>query len=132
MAADTNVVLRYLLREPEALYLRAHRLMARVSAGEIQLRLSALVIAEAAAVLHHTYGRSQAAVAGALLALATARGVQLEEEQVVVAALERSRDLRHVDFVDAYLAEKVRAEGIAVATFDRSLAKQLGATAFDL
>lgn len=76
--------------------------------------------------------RGRTEVAGALLALVTARGVQLDEQAIVVAALERARVLRDIDFVDAYVAEKAAGDGLAVASFDKALHKKLGTTIFPL
>jgi len=78
------------------------------------------------------YGQPQAEVAQALLALVTARGVQLDEQAIVVAALEHARDLKDIDFVDAYVAEKAAGDGLAVASFDKALHKKLGTTIFPL
>lgn len=89
-------------------------LMEKVSGGQLEIRISAVVVGEVAAILHHVYGQPQAEVAGALLALVTARGVQVDERAIVVAALERARDLRDIDFVDAYVAEKAAGDGLAV------------------
>jgi predicted nucleic acid-binding protein len=131
VAADTNVLLRFLVRQPPDQYTRARALMVKVSGGQVEVRISAVVVGEVAAILHHVYGQPQAEVAGALLALVTARGVQLDE-QAIVAALERARDLRDIDFVDAYVAEKAAGDGLAVASFDKALHKKLGTTIFPL
>jgi predicted nucleic acid-binding protein len=131
VAADTNVLVRFLVRQPPDQYTRARALMEKVSGGQVEVRISAVVVGEVAAILHHVYGQPQAEVAGALLALVTARGVQLDE-QAIVAALERARDLRDIDFVDAYVAEKAAGDGLAVASFDKALHKKLGTTIFPL
>jgi predicted nucleic-acid-binding protein len=132
VAVDTNVLVRFLVRQPTDQYTRARALMEKVSGGQVEIRISAVVVGEVAAILHHVYGQPQAEVAEALLALVTARGVQLDEQAIVVAALERARDLRDVDFVDAYVAEKAAGDGLAVASFDKALHKKLGTTIFPL
>ena len=132
VAVDTNVIVRFLVKEPLAQYLRARGLMEKVARGEVELRISAAVVGEVAAVLHHVYDQTQRDVAEKLLALVTSRGVDLDEAAHVVAALERSRDLRDVDFVDAYVAAKAVAEALPVASFDKGLHKKLGVTVFDL
>jgi hypothetical protein len=80
----------------------------------------------------HLLAIPQAEVAQALLALVTARGVQLDEQAIVVAALEHARDLKDIDFVDAYVAAKAAGDGLAVASFDGALHKKLGTTFFPL
>ena len=132
VVADTNVLVRFLVREPPDQYARARALMEKVSERQIEIRISAVVVGEVAAILHHVYDEPQADVARALLALVTARGVRLEEPAVVIAALERARDLKDIDFVDAYVAEKARAEDLPVASFDRALHRKLGTRTFPL
>lgn len=132
VAVDTNVLVRFLVRQPPDQYRRARALMEKVSAGQVEIRISAVVVGEVAAILHHVYGRPQAEVAQALLALVTARGVQLDEQAIVVAALEHARDLTDIDFVDAYVAQKAVDDGLAVASFDKALHRKLGTTIFPL
>lgn len=132
VVVDTNVIVRFLVQTPLDQYERARKLIEMASAGETELSLSAVVVSEVAAILHHVYGRTQAEVAGALLALTTARGIQVEDEAIVLKALERSRDLKDTDFVDAYVAAKAEADGRPVATFDKALHKRLGTAVFAL
>jgi predicted nucleic acid-binding protein len=127
---DTNVIVRYLTQAPPDLYERARELMEKVSAGGARLSLSAAVLGEVAAILHHVYGRPRSEVAVALLAFATARGVEVDEGPIVLRALERSRDLKDIDFIDAYVAEKAADAGRPVASFDKALHKKLGTTVF--
>lgn len=129
---DTNVLIRFLTKTPADQYQRALALMEKAGAGQIDLHLSAAVVAEVAAVLHHLFRQPQDDVADALLELMNARGVVVEEEDVVRTSLEHSRDLRDIDFIDAYVAVKARGEGLAVASFDKGLHKRLGTTVFPL
>ena len=132
VVVDTNVILRYLTKTPPDQYERARRLIARVSAGDVQLSLSAAVIGEVAAILHHVYEKPRSEVASTLLAFATARGVEIDERAIVLQALERSRDLKDIDFIDAYVAAKAEAAGMSVASFDKGLHKRLGTAVFAL
>jgi predicted nucleic-acid-binding protein len=132
VVADTNVIVRFLVKEPQDQYLRARGFMEKVSAGRVELRISAAVVGEVAAVLHHVYDQPQREVAEKLLALVTSKGVDLEEAAHVVAALKHSRDLNDVDFVDAYVAAKAIAEALPIASFDKGLHKRLGTIVFDL
>ena len=104
----------------------------RAAGGQVEIRISAAVVSEVAAILHHVYGQPQAVVAQALLALVIARGVQVDEQAIVVAALEHARDLKDIDFVDAYVAEKAAEDSLAIASFDKALHKKLGTTIFPL
>lgn len=132
VVADTNVIVRFLVKEPPDQYLRARGLMKKVSEGQVQLRVSAAVVGEVAAVLHHVYDVAQRDVAEKLLALFTSKGIELEEADHIVVSLERSRDLTDIDFVDAYVAAKAAAEALPVASLDTRLHKRLGRIIFDL
>jgi predicted nucleic-acid-binding protein len=124
VAADTNVLVRFLLQQPPDQYARAGALMEKVSGGQVEIRISAAVVGEVATILHHVHGQPQAEVAEALLALVSARGVQLDEQAIVVVALEHARDLTDIDFVDAYVAAKAAGDGLAVASFDKGAAQE--------
>ena len=83
-------------------------------------------------MLHHVLGMTRANAAALLLHLVSARGVVVEDDAVVRQSLEHSRDLPDIDFIDAYVAAEARAEGLAVASFDKSLHKRLGTRVFPL
>lgn len=117
---DANVLLRLITGDPPELAQRALRLVERAELGEVTLRLSPLVVAEIVWVLgSYRYSRTQ--ITEVLLPLVTARGVGLEDAQVV-AALDRMATA-NVDFIDAFLAETARCQGGAVASFDRDFSR---------
>ena len=132
VVVDTNVIVRFLTKVPIDQYARAVALVEKASAGEAELHLSAAVVTEVAAILHHTYKRPQTVVADKLLQLMNSRGVFVEEDDVVRQSLEYSRTLTDTDFIDAYVAVKARAEGLPVASFDKGLHKRLGTSVFPL
>jgi predicted nucleic acid-binding protein len=121
---DANVLLRFVTGEPNDLFQRALRLIERAEQGEVTLRLSPLVVAETVWVLGSFYRYSRTQITEVLIPLVTAQGIDLQEADLVVAALE-SMATANVDFLDAFLAETVRREGGAVASFDRDF-RRLG------
>lgn len=121
---DANVLLRFVTREPDDLFQRALRLVEQAEQGEVTLRLSPLVVAEIVWVLRSFYRYSRTEIAEVLVPLVTAQGITLQDEDLVVAAL-NSMARANVDFLDAFLAETVRREGGAVASFDRDF-RRLG------
>ncbi|TMG38457.1 MAG: type II toxin-antitoxin system VapC family toxin [Chloroflexi bacterium] len=127
---DSNVVIRFLTKTPAHQYARALALMQRVSRGEVELLLSAAVVGEVAAVLHHSYELPQRDVAEQLIAFVSARGVNTEEPSIVLEALQKSGELKDVDFIDSYVAAKAALRGLPVASFDRDLPRKLGSLAF--
>ena len=121
---DANVLLRLITKEPDDLYQRALRLAEQAERGEVTLKLSPLVVAEIVWVLVSFYKYSRTQVSEVLLSLVTAQGVDLQETDLVIAALDSMAGV-NVDFVDAFLAETVRRKGGAVASFDRDF-RRLG------
>jgi predicted nucleic acid-binding protein len=119
---DANVLLRFITGDPPEMAQRALRLIERAELGEVTLRLSPLIVAEIVWVLGSFYRYPRTQIAEVLLPLVTARGVNLEAAEQVVAALDRMATA-NVDFIDAFLAENARSEGGAVASFDREFSR---------
>jgi predicted nucleic-acid-binding protein len=114
---DANVLLRFLTGEPEDLAEKAARLMSRADRGEIVLFVSSLVIAEVIWVLKSFYRRSLEEIAGVVVPLMGADGIEVEDREVLIQATELARD-KNVDFVDAVLALRAARRGEAVCSFD--------------
>ena len=125
---DTNVLLRFLTNAPEEQARRALDLMRRAAGGEITLVVPVVVIAEIAWVMRSLYGHPASKVADALRLLVLADGVAVENDDVVLDALDLLAG-RSVDFADAYLVAAAARRGEAIATFDTDLRK-LGAAVF--
>lgn len=119
---DTNVLLRLMTGDPPAMLEEVRGLADRASRGEVTLRVSAVVVSEAAWVLQSVYRHARDTVAAALLSLLAAEGVSVEDEPLVYRAL-RDMGAKNVAFVDAYLAAQASAAGQPVCTFDADFDK---------
>jgi predicted nucleic acid-binding protein len=119
---DANILLRYLSGDPEDLADRARLLFERAERGEVHLILTPLTVAECVWVFKSFYKHPLPAIAGALQQVMALEGVSTEQEGVVGAAL-LGMARHNVDFVDAYLAELARRDGLSVATFDRDFGR---------
>jgi predicted nucleic acid-binding protein len=124
---DANVVLRFLTGEPEELARPAAELMRRAETGEFLLVLSPLVVAEIVWVLKSFYRHSYRDIAGAVVPLLSADGVEVEEREILIRAIELARD-KNVDFADAVLALEAVRDGETVCTFDATDFKRLPAS----
>jgi len=116
---DANVVIRFLVREPQEMAAEAAELMKRAEAGEVRLYLSPLVLAEIVWVLKSFYSHPLTSISDVLLTLVSAPGVEVDDLESTIKALELTA-ARNVDFADAYLAVRAAAEGAKVCTFDRT------------
>ncbi|MGQ9513272.1 PIN domain-containing protein [Thermodesulfitimonas sp.] len=128
---DTNVILRYLLRDNEELFATAAQVMTSAERGEVNLHLTPLIVAEVVWVLESFYGYPREQVAEVVGAFATAGGIILEERETVLQALADYASL-NVDFVDAYLAARACATGWPVCTFDKKDFARLPAKRFTI
>jgi predicted nucleic-acid-binding protein len=120
IAVDTNVLVRFLVRDDAKQAARAASLL-----GENQIWVAKTVLLETEWVLRSLYGFSGEEVAPALRGIAGLPSVSLEDEAGVAKALGW---LEHgVDFADAlHLASAGPA--LRFATFDRRLARQVKRT----
>jgi predicted nucleic-acid-binding protein len=123
---DANVLLRFLTGEPEDLAQRSAQLMRSAEAGEVLLVLSPLVVAEIVWVLKSFYRHSYRDIAEVVVPLLSADGVEVEEREILIRAIELARD-KNVDFADAVLALEAARDGETVCTFDAKDFKRLPA-----
>jgi predicted nucleic-acid-binding protein len=115
---DANVLLRFLTGEPQDLADKAARLMGRAERREVVLVVSSLVIAEVIWVLKSFYRNSLADIARVLVPLMSADGLEVEDRETLIQAVELARD-ENVDFVDAMLALQAARRDEPVCSFDR-------------
>jgi predicted nucleic acid-binding protein len=114
---DANVLLRLLTNDPPNMAEQAVALAQRAEKGDVVLRVVPLVVAETVWVLRSFYGFGRREIADVLTSMLTAKGVDADDCDLVLAALE-SMARASVDFVDAYLAQVSRSHGEAVCSFD--------------
>jgi predicted nucleic-acid-binding protein len=85
--------------------------MKQAEDGRIILKVASIVIAECCWVLQSShYQFSPSDIAGVLTSFITARGIEMDEKDVIIHALDRYATA-HVDFIDAYLVEHAKAAG---------------------
>jgi len=121
---DTNVVIRFLTRNPSDMAERADRLFAKAEAGEIAFRLTPVVVAEIVWVLASRYGHRPDSIAAALSAFLRADGILADERDGLLESLDVMVE-RRVSFPDAYVAVSARRAEEPVCTFDSDF-KRLG------
>lgn len=126
LRVDANVLLRFLTGEPRDLAERASRTMLRAERGEVLLVLSPLVVAELVWVLKSFYRHSYEDIAQVLLPLFSADGLEVEDRETMIRAIELARD-RNVDFIDAVTSLQAARHGETVCTFDETDFKRLPA-----
>ncbi len=118
LGIDTNVLVRFLVRDDEAQFEKASRLIRReVSAGE-DLLVSLMVLLETEWVLRSRYDLGKAEIFSAISGLLEAKQVYFEDEASVEEALYVWKD-GAADFADCLIGSHNRRLGCrATVTFD--------------
>ena len=126
LGVDTNVLVRYLVRDDQLQFEKAHRLINReVRRGEPVL-VSLLVLLETEWILRSRYALAKAEIFAAISALLDATDLAFEDEPCVEQAI-YSWNNSAADFADCLIAARNRRLGCrATATFDRKALKLAG------
>lgn len=126
LGLDTNVLVRYLVRDDEGQFERARQLLRRAKAADERLFVSLLVLQEMEWVLRSRYKLSRPDIAEAISALLDTVEVDFEDEGAVEETLFVWKD-NAAEFSDCLIGTHNRRMGCrATATFDQR-ATTLGA-----
>jgi predicted nucleic-acid-binding protein len=118
LGVDTNVLIRYLIRDDQPQYEKARRLIDReVSKGD-PLLVSLLVLLESEWVLRSRYGLPKSEIVAAFSAMLDATDLVFEDEPSIEHAIYLWKD-SSADFADCLIdARNLRLGCRATATFD--------------
>lgn len=126
IGVDTNVLVRFLVRDDQEQFERARRLIKReVSSGETVL-ISLLVLLETEWVLRSRYGLPKTEIVAVLSSLLDAVELQFEDEASIEEAVFSWKDCA-AEFADCLISARHRRLGFrATATFDAKASKLTG------
>jgi predicted nucleic acid-binding protein len=122
---DTNVFLRFFVRDVEPLYEKARALFEKAEAGKLKLETSELVIAEIVWVLESYYGFTRKEITEVLTTLLASRNLKIANHAKIshAAGLYSSGTM---DFIDAYNIACMKSKEVTkVATFDHKHYKKV-------
>ena len=123
LGIDTNVLVRFLVRDDEAQFERARRLIKREVSAEEDVFVGLMVLLETESVLRSRYMLQKAEIVEALSGLLAATEVQFEDEPAVEETLFTWKDSA-VDFADCLIGVHNHRVGCrATATFDAKAVK---------
>ena len=126
LGVDTNVLIRYLIRDDQPQYEKARRLIDREVAKGEPVLVSLLVLLEAEWVLRSRYELAKADIVTAFSALLDTADLVFEDEPSVENAVYSWRDSA-ADFADCLIEARNRRLGCrATATFDGRALKLAG------
>ena len=121
---DANVILRYLLADHPAHFLKAKAILDGVQNGSTTAFIGEGVLVECVYVLLKVYDVTRVEVADKLLGLMSYRGIKAHAPQVLLDALRLFRE-RNVDIVDAIVVATARRNEWAAVSFDSDVRKLL-------
>ena len=126
LGIDTNVLVRFLVRDDESQFEKARKLIKREVATGRRVFVSQLVLLETEWVLRSRYNLSKIEIIAAISGLLDATDVQFEDEPAIEAALFVWRD-SVADFADCLIGARNSRLGCrATATFDSRAVKLVG------
>ena len=126
LGIDTNVLVRFLVRDDEAQFEKARKLIKREVAAGSGVFVNQLVLLETEWVLRSRYSLAKNLIIQAISGLLDASDVRFEDEPAVEEALFIWKDSA-ADFADCLIGAKNRRLGCrATATFDLKASKLPG------
>jgi predicted nucleic-acid-binding protein len=126
LGIDTNVLVRFLVRDDEAQFEKARKLIKREIAARRRVFVSQLVLLETEWVLRSRYGLPKIGIMAAISGILDATDVQFEDEPAIEEALFIWKDSA-ADFADCLIGVHNRRSGCrATATFDVKASKLPG------
>jgi len=126
IALDTNVLVRFLVRDDEKQARRARRLIEEAIGAETEVFLSDVVLCETVWVLEASYKLKRPAIEKTLRSLLAARYLRFTSSDRVARAVAAYAAGRG-DFADYMIREHAVAAGCeTVYTFDKALRPDLG------
>ena len=126
LGLDTNVLVRFLVRDHEAQFERARRLIKREVGAQEKVLISLMVLLETEWVLRSRYGLRKHQIMDAISGLLDATELELEDEPTIEEALYLWKDSA-AEFADCLIGAHHRRLGCrATATFDARAVKLPG------
>ena len=123
LGIDTNVLVRFLVRDDEAQFEKARRLIRREVDAREDVFVSLMVLMETEWVLRSRYSLKKKQIMEAISGLLDATEVQLEDEPAIEETLFICKDSA-ADFADCLIGAHNRRLGCrATATFEENAVK---------
>ena len=121
-AVDTNVLLRFVLRDDEGQFAKASEFLGSRTPDDPAF-VSLIVLVELAWTLRQRYGRSRSDIHSLVATLLEAREIAFEDEGELSSILANGERGDLADHLIAYSAK--RAGCVKTVTFDRAAAKAI-------
>lgn len=118
---DTNVLLRYLVRDNEKQFEQAKKWFKDVRERKIKIVVSSVVVAEACFVLESFYKQTREKIADAMTVVLSQRWLAVSEREILLGLWGDYKKGRH--FVDSYLKSQAEIKKGKILSFDKKLTR---------
>lgn len=119
---DTNIFLRFLLKDDDKLYQQAKKYFLQAKKGKISLILLPQVLFEIDYVLRGVYSLSRKECAEILSTLIKSPDLEVIERKTLIKVIEKYKKL-NVDLFDIYLREIAKQQKAKILSLDRDFEK---------
>jgi len=120
---DTNIILRYLVRDVEPLYKKAVEIFKEAEKRKRKILVKPLIIAEACFVLESFYKKHSEEIADSLEVFLSQNWLKVEERDTMLNLWFWYR--KNLHFVDSYLLSWAKINESKILSFDQKLIKNL-------
>jgi predicted nucleic-acid-binding protein len=120
---DTNVLVRFLAADIEALHLESVEVLNKVYHNELQVEILGEVIMEVLFVMKGIYREPKKETVQSLKDILSLRGVTNSDKYILMEALTVCHD-KNIDFVDALICTKAKLEGYGKISFDKDVMRK--------
>ena len=119
---DTNVILRFLLKDNEVYFSQTKNYFEKAKKGEIELNLIPEVLFEIDYVLRGVYSLSKNEVVDILLKLIKTPYLKISSRGMLIATVDKYKSI-NVDLFDIYLYYFSLSKESSVLSFDKDFSK---------
>jgi predicted nucleic-acid-binding protein len=122
---DTNMFLRFFVRDVESFYKKAKELFENAENGKLKLETNEMVIAEIIWVLESYYDFSKIEIRDVVDTILETKNLKVSNHMRVKEAIELYAS-KNIDFIDAFNISYIKAKQLKyIATFDKKILKEL-------
>lgn len=118
---DTNIILRYLVGDSEALHQKSSEIFKKAENGDLDILIKVVVVAETCFVLESFYKKSLDEIASAMEVLLSQKWLKVEDRKGLLGMWTNYRNKLH--FVDSYLLSSAKENKYRILTFDKEIEK---------
>ncbi|HHD81077.1 MAG TPA: type II toxin-antitoxin system VapC family toxin [Campylobacterales bacterium] len=120
---DTNVIIRFLAADIEALHLESVDIFNKIYNNELQVEILGEVLMEVLFVMKASYKEPKEETVESLKEILSLRGVVNSDKYILIEALNVFCS-KNIDFVDALICTKAKLEGYGKISFDKDVMKK--------